>query len=511
MSVTKATYSMIAGAPVNVLDFGADPTGVADSQPAIQAAIDSLSATGGTVFLPIGNYLLNASVILNNKNTRLIGENGSGEGIILSGATILTAAHTSGAVVRISSFGCQIQNLVINSTDTRYASAAGSNYGIWVEAPDEPSKLVTRTYVNYVRVTRQPNHGVLINGRTEASLYMNLFVDNVDGHGFLIDDGSETGRTNKDRAGQINFINCSASRTNGHSIKIGDSSSVDNRPYRIIVNNFEAFFNLQDKTTYTNGYNAYVFGENIEFRGSAFGGTVSDGSSTHGGVYVGGRNITFSNHRFVNNEPYAARVFDIGGTLFNTVGVNFDNLYISNNNQPSGYYNPAISVDSTCQNVRVQGSSNAGLDIVSLMSTNSIYSTIEFEGVKRFNGMQVASFSSVFGGLILEDDESAYYSFGDVAVGTVIISTSTSAGGSVLASFRVGDANAFCDILADAGATVNASTGTLNGTTGADGAFNISADTATNRLYIENRTGGQKAYRATFLSVSTHLISTTLV
>lgn len=31
MSLTKVTYSMIYGSPVNVLDFGADPTGAAFS------------------------------------------------------------------------------------------------------------------------------------------------------------------------------------------------------------------------------------------------------------------------------------------------------------------------------------------------------------------------------------------------------------------------------------------------------------------------------------------------
>lgn len=58
MSLTKATYSMIDGAPVNVLDFGADPTGVADSTAAIQAAIDVVKARtyGGSVYIPAGDY-----------------------------------------------------------------------------------------------------------------------------------------------------------------------------------------------------------------------------------------------------------------------------------------------------------------------------------------------------------------------------------------------------------------------------------------------------------------------
>lgn len=39
MSLTKATYSMIEGAPINLLDFGADGTGASDATAAIQAAI----------------------------------------------------------------------------------------------------------------------------------------------------------------------------------------------------------------------------------------------------------------------------------------------------------------------------------------------------------------------------------------------------------------------------------------------------------------------------------------
>jgi hypothetical protein len=59
MALTKATYSLIDGAPFNVLDYGAVGNGVANDTVAIQAAIDAaFSAGGGTVYFPAGTYLV---------------------------------------------------------------------------------------------------------------------------------------------------------------------------------------------------------------------------------------------------------------------------------------------------------------------------------------------------------------------------------------------------------------------------------------------------------------------
>lgn len=63
MALTKATFSMIDGAQVNVLDFGAVGDGVTDDSAAIQAALDSLG-NGGTVYFPLPavSYLCNSSL-----------------------------------------------------------------------------------------------------------------------------------------------------------------------------------------------------------------------------------------------------------------------------------------------------------------------------------------------------------------------------------------------------------------------------------------------------------------
>lgn len=57
MALTKATYSMIDGAPINVLDFGATGDGVTDDTSAIQAAINYVSNSDHkTLYFPAGTY-----------------------------------------------------------------------------------------------------------------------------------------------------------------------------------------------------------------------------------------------------------------------------------------------------------------------------------------------------------------------------------------------------------------------------------------------------------------------
>ena len=59
MSLTKVSYSMITGAPVNVLDYGADPTGVANSTDAFAAAAAAIEAQdGGKLVIPAGTYIV---------------------------------------------------------------------------------------------------------------------------------------------------------------------------------------------------------------------------------------------------------------------------------------------------------------------------------------------------------------------------------------------------------------------------------------------------------------------
>ena len=81
MSLTKASYSMITGTPVNVLDYGADPTGIATSSSAFNAAI----AAGNNIYIPQGTYSITSTLTV-----------GAGKRIFGAGKnTILNLANVS--------------------------------------------------------------------------------------------------------------------------------------------------------------------------------------------------------------------------------------------------------------------------------------------------------------------------------------------------------------------------------------------------------------------------------
>ena len=67
MSLTKATYSMIDGAPINVKDFGASSSAsAATNNTAFQNALNALRdlPNGGTLVIPAGEYVLSALLSL---------------------------------------------------------------------------------------------------------------------------------------------------------------------------------------------------------------------------------------------------------------------------------------------------------------------------------------------------------------------------------------------------------------------------------------------------------------
>ncbi len=75
MSLTKVSYSMIKGAGLNVLDYGAynDGTHPTETAAAIQAAITA-AASGNSVLLPAGTYAISSTLTIPQSNFEFYGQ-----------------------------------------------------------------------------------------------------------------------------------------------------------------------------------------------------------------------------------------------------------------------------------------------------------------------------------------------------------------------------------------------------------------------------------------------------
>ena len=127
MALTKVSYSMIQGAPINVLDYGADPTGVEDSTAALQAAINAGSVIdfGGSE----NTFKITSTLDLSDGNKTLIG----------SGATIDQTGIVSGnkwAMKAVGELSTTTSLLTATLTSEQFSctvtSATGFAVGDWV-------------------------------------------------------------------------------------------------------------------------------------------------------------------------------------------------------------------------------------------------------------------------------------------------------------------------------------------------------------------------------------------
>lgn len=142
MSLTKVSYSMISGSPFNVLDFGADATGVNDSTSAFLAAQQNGKVE---VVVPPGTYKLNNLTILDG--VKLIGYG-------KSAVTIIQANSSSPAINCTSDVSVgQLKNIelsgftVLGATGATVAAvlvAAYGPYAIWNSTFDYSAEATYR-------------------------------------------------------------------------------------------------------------------------------------------------------------------------------------------------------------------------------------------------------------------------------------------------------------------------------------------------------------------------------
>lgn len=141
MPLTKATYSMIQGAPINILDFGADPTGSLDSTAAIQAAFTE--AQGRCVYAPAGTYRLNSTVQLFDMYVNLIGDGIGATIFVYKGSSVAFEIRPGDILRRVTINGCSF-----------YAGneTVSSGTAIYVAYPTQPSWSGPTVFITDVQI-----------------------------------------------------------------------------------------------------------------------------------------------------------------------------------------------------------------------------------------------------------------------------------------------------------------------------------------------------------------------
>lgn len=521
---------------VSVKDFGAVGDGVTDDTAAIQAAIASLTS-GGTVYLPRGTYLTSSTLTISVIGTSLVGAGSGGNarsvtgssGVVgqmsNQGATQIRAGFNGGPVIRISAQGCRVEKLAVTRTSAAYAAAYNVNdIGILVTPPDLAGYQTTRnTTINLVKVMNQPSEGVVLLDDVVTSVLTSVEVMCVKGSAFLVGTGKWLSKTYTTQPGIVSFNSCASSWIGGHGLQIGggaaEVTSAD-IPYRMLVQNFETFYCcitparcVVPATPST----VFVSGFNHTFIGSAFdgGSEFPSVTPTHAALTARGTNLLFQNVRFIQTTAPAVNILnDVPGYGTATRGAQFINIYAVNSSAGAGYYDPLISVASTVKGINVicnqpDPASLAAITKLTTRTAGTLWNeslngvvTSETVPAQRYSGGSENGYAFL-DTINLADDKAGYFQWDGVTKGIVLISGNTSAAQSAQVAFRCGDGNAFITGMS-VGANVNTTTGQLTGTTGTDTKFTISADTATNRIYIENRLGSTYAYTVSFLSCNTN-------
>jgi hypothetical protein len=180
MSLTKATYSMISGAQANVLDYGADPTGVADSLAAFNNAQATLTR-GGTLYVPPGTYKMSDTFEPGEAVYMLGANNGEAnfEPFTYAASKLIFSGSTIG--IRLNYGWTKIENICVEAT-----AKIGTNSGILMLARSSLENISVKGFsgngceIIGFSPTSNSNLWTLTNCRFTENTLNGLYVDGPD-------------------------------------------------------------------------------------------------------------------------------------------------------------------------------------------------------------------------------------------------------------------------------------------------------------------------------------------
>lgn len=265
MALTKATYSMIEGAVVNVLDYGAVADGSADDTAAIAAAL----ATGASVYFPEGTYKTGQQTLSTAGQTLF----GAGE------KSIILASTADVDLFVVAADYVTIRDLRMNGAET---GATNNKFAVFTAAAS-PAQFLTVSNVlfsgagaatgfnNAVKFDTGSDYGSVI-GCSIDRLWGNL---SGNGYGILSSANRATFRDN---------ILIASSGRGRHGIYISAGAS-DNE----ISGNFLVGFDFEGITQYSTGVQPAC--ARNKYIGNTLGGCAASNNPTSGSIGIYGHSL----------------------------------------------------------------------------------------------------------------------------------------------------------------------------------------------------------------------------
>jgi hypothetical protein len=187
MSLTKVSHSMISGAPISVLDFGALTTNTdVQNAAAFQAALDSLKNIGGTVLIPSGTFNITNLTMdsTDYKGIRVVGLSAeltklnfttTGTAISMVSATFIE--NCSWENMTIDAPNCNKMFHLVNGSQCSFRkirTAACGNSGVNAKAYHLQKSMATLfEEVSWVGVTK---YGFYVEDDSDANTFLHCYM-----------------------------------------------------------------------------------------------------------------------------------------------------------------------------------------------------------------------------------------------------------------------------------------------------------------------------------------------
>jgi hypothetical protein len=502
------------------------------------------SFTSGPVVRVRKSFCALIELCIDGSNTRRLATLSTNYGVWLESAD--TAAGD--ASNRFYMFRCRITNqpshgvvMVNNIVHSRLDFVDIDNiwgHGIYISG----GVLSARTYksrpgqvqINFCRLTRTGGHSILVGGNDTltADIPYRVEIDNAEcfyngivpsllvspvcmylsGENHHIKETAAAGYTEY----AINTANITASISGTTLTVTAWSGTPLAVGMRLSGTGVTSGTNISALGTGTGGIGTYVVDISQTVTSRAMVAGIFD---PYSGLLLRGNYIHVDNFRAIDCNPYAITAAPHPGLGGLSQSILIHNLYVNSSNRPAGFYNPAVFYPSTVRNIQVRASDTYNSQVASLSSmTTGSYAYEEYNNQSnddRANGKRavaISGFSSTVDNVSLGADVASYIQFSAGAQGMIAITGSVAARGAGVVFFRVG-ASGHATLMSSAGATVSVGTGALTtGTSdGVAGSLNVYADTATNRLYIKNRTTATGQYGYTLFNTQQNITANAVV